>query len=479
VAVQGNTRVMLLIRHGQYENRGGPGYGILTDVGREQAKMAGQHIVERMRIDPSFKKAMFKMTSSNLVRAVETADLIEREIVAELSWVDVAVNKLPADMELQLTGEWHMGYAELTVQQLAKPVEAEDKDNLLQPHVTVQQGSRIRVKCASPPPSTWKESVKLADVADGVKNISVYQSVAPVKRLPETYDEWECSGSGERNPTGDVHWSDKAETNGKGFSDACFASGSCPAILKLREEGDTFARVTEGTLCSPFRMPNDKNLNEADADTCSVLMKEDPLYPDYGELNSQILKDHAQADAGFYAHMYRTVDHKRVARKDRIDTLAFTFAPEDGKDKKTVHWTAAEFEKVVFDEGGKCAEILDEEGKKTVKGPFSLHTVGEKSMDGMQLQDLKEFVANKFRDKAKQRPGKQVEILVVHQNIIRYYFLKAMQFDTTAWLNFGGSNCTMTQLRITRRGDVICDFFGDHGSKMPVSHYMFNKHPDY
>merc|ERR1712217_911352 len=97
---------------------------------------------------------------------------------------------------------------------------------------------------------------------------------------------------------------------------------------------------------------------------------------------------------------------------------------------------------------------------------------------GASMADIHSKVSEMDKSVKSQRPKKQLEIFVVHGNVIRYTFLRLLQFDTTAWLNLGGSNCTMTQLRITRRGEVICDFFGDHGSKMPVSHYTFNKQPD-
>lgn len=151
---------------------------------------------------------------------------------------------------------------------------------------------------------------------------------------------------------------------------------------------------------------------------------------------------------------------------------------------KSVHLTAAEFGKLEWtcdleDSNLSTPWIYDTESGKRVDGNFKLQAVGSETTTGMSLESVRKLVSEKEKAKSKERPGKQIEIIVAHQNIIRYFFLKAMQFDTTAWLNFNGSNCTMTQLRITRRGDVICDFFGDHGSKMPVSAYTFNKHSDY
>lgn len=477
VAIQGPTRVMLLVRHGQYENKGGPGYGLLTEVGRQQAKHAGQHIVERMRVDPDFKKAVLQMTSSNVIRAIETADIMEREIVAELAWADIPVKSLPADMQLKSSDVGCDGYAEFEVTQLKEPVEIVDKDNLLQPQVRVKCGSRIRIKCPLQAPCDQKDITLLQDVALEGNIVSVFQPVADVKSLNDTYEDWECAGCGQSNPRGDVHWSDNAETNGKGFCDTCFQSESCSKLEELREKGDSVSRLTVGTLCSPFRMPNDSNLNEADVDVCTILLPTESLYKYYGEMNPQILKDHAQVDAAFYKHFHRSVDHKRVQRKDRTDTIEFSFMKRDGDEKKSAYWTAAEFEKIQLDELGVCPWILDGEGKGQVEGPFELLTLDGNCVKGKPFQDVQSLVKQELKNKAKRK--KQVEIIVVHQNIIRYIFLKAMQFDTGAWLNFGGSNCTMTQLRLTARGDVICDFFGDHGSKLPVSQYTFNKQPDY
>ena len=62
--------------------------------------------------------------------------------------------------------------------------------------------------------------------------------------------------------------------------------------------GDKCSRVTEGVPQSPLRGPHDPNLNEADVDTCSVVQPGDPLYADYGQVNAEILRDHAQVPGG-------------------------------------------------------------------------------------------------------------------------------------------------------------------------------------
>jgi serine/threonine-protein phosphatase PGAM5 len=59
-------RVLYFIRHGQYESEG-PGAGLLTALGRKQARHLGRHF-QRSPIDA--------ISSSDLPRAVETADIM-------------------------------------------------------------------------------------------------------------------------------------------------------------------------------------------------------------------------------------------------------------------------------------------------------------------------------------------------------------------------------------------------------------------
>jgi len=466
VACQGNSRVMILIRHGQYENKGGPGYGQLTALGREQARQAGRHLVARAREDPKFKKALLRMTSSALDRAVETADLIEAELRAEIAWVDVEQSSLPGSMpvrEAAVRGEGEVEY----VAEPEAPVVVEDPKNWLQPRVEVCRGSRLRVLGGTPGAATLA-----AALAGPSARVAVHQELRPARLPPASrFGEWECSGCGKERPGGDIHWSDDAENNGLGFCSACRAAG--PRHRKLRE-GDTLARVTKGSEESPFRMPNDPNLNEADVDSCSVLMPDDPLFEDYGVVNAAILRDHAQVEAAFYRHFHRSLDHNRLSREARADVVVVTFTDSGGKQSER-RLSKDEFSALEIATDGSCAWIWDEKVKHRTQGAFAIETIGDTSVKGMAAEEIRDVFE---RLCVMPRPGSQVEILVCHQNIIRYFFLRAMQFDTRAWLNLGGSNCTMTQLRITRRGDVICDFMFDHGSQMPVSHYTFNKHPD-
>jgi len=132
--------------------------------------------------------------------------------------------------------------------------------------------------------------------------VAVHQPMTKALILPSRFD-WECSGSGAEIKEGCIHWSDDAETNRLGFSSASFKAG--PKHKKLKDS-DTFSRVTWGEPTNRFRMPNDKNLNEACPEPLSGFEPDSPLFDDFAELSSQVQIEQAQANAGFCTHMHRT-----------------------------------------------------------------------------------------------------------------------------------------------------------------------------
>jgi broad specificity phosphatase PhoE len=71
------TRVLYLVRHGQYHTEeDSPKYGLLTPLGRRQARRLGQRLA-------SIEFAV--MHHSDMARAVETAAVIARELPAKVS----------------------------------------------------------------------------------------------------------------------------------------------------------------------------------------------------------------------------------------------------------------------------------------------------------------------------------------------------------------------------------------------------------
>jgi len=230
-------------------------------------------------------------------------------------------------------------------------------------------------------------------------------------------------------------------------------------------------------------MPNDAYLNEACEKALQGIKPRDQRHQNSGSWNGSTHKQSAQFDAGFCRHFHRSVDHKRLERTDRSDVLKIIFArlEKDSEDEiveEVRHWTAKEFKTLKINDNTICSRLLDKEAEKEVSGLYKVKSIDEENVVNLSAKDLVATVERKYRAKVKKSPGKQIEIYVVHDNIIRWIFLRLMQFDESRWFGLSGSNCTMTQLRIKPTGSVICDFFAAHESKMPVSHYTSNNHKD-
>lgn len=57
----------------------------------------------------------------------------------------------------------------------------------------------------------------------------------------------------------------------------------------------------------------------------------------------------------------------------------------------------------------------------------------------------------------------EVEIIVCHANVIRYFFCRALQLPPEAWLRFITYNCSLTYVMIKPSGTVSCRMLGDIG----------------
>ena len=57
----------------------------------------------------------------------------------------------------------------------------------------------------------------------------------------------------------------------------------------------------------------------------------------------------------------------------------------------------------------------------------------------------------------------EVEIIVCHGNVIRYFFCRALQLPPEAWLRLSTYNCSLTYLMIKPSGTVSCRMLGDIG----------------
>lgn len=56
-----------------------------------------------------------------------------------------------------------------------------------------------------------------------------------------------------------------------------------------------------------------------------------------------------------------------------------------------------------------------------------------------------------------------VELVVCHGNVIRYFFCRALQFPENAWLRFSVYNCGVTRLNLDDQGAISCRELGSVG----------------
>ena len=70
----------------------------------------------------------------------------------------------------------------------------------------------------------------------------------------------------------------------------------------------------------------------------------------------------------------------------------------------------------------------------------------------------------------------EYEIVVCHMNVIRYFFLRALQLPPEAWLRCGGHNGSMTILKVDpASGRVGLRCFGDFGH-LSLDETTFGRH---
>ena len=79
---KGVTKHVILVRHGQYVEDKDPDKRVLTPLGREQAELTGKRLDEMMNeVNEDFGECNIKVVRvSNMVRAIETADIIAKHI---------------------------------------------------------------------------------------------------------------------------------------------------------------------------------------------------------------------------------------------------------------------------------------------------------------------------------------------------------------------------------------------------------------
>ena len=61
----------------------------------------------------------------------------------------------------------------------------------------------------------------------------------------------------------------------------------------------------------------------------------------------------------------------------------------------------------------------------------------------------------------------EFEVVVCHGNVIRYFFLRALQLPPEAWLRLCTFNCSLAYFTIRSSGNVSCRSLGDVGHLEP------------
>ena len=69
----------------------------------------------------------------------------------------------------------------------------------------------------------------------------------------------------------------------------------------------------------------------------------------------------------------------------------------------------------------------------------------------------------------------EVEIIVCHANVIRYFLCRALQLPPEAWLRYCPFNCSLTYFTIRPTGTVSCRMVGDIGH-LPYEASTFSSH---
>ncbi len=73
----------------------------------------------------------------------------------------------------------------------------------------------------------------------------------------------------------------------------------------------------------------------------------------------------------------------------------------------------------------------------------------------------------------------EFEIVVCHGNVIRYFFMRALQLPPEAWLRLCTFNCSLTYFTVRPNGNISCRSLGDTGHLSPEEttfsgHHGFN-----
>ena len=87
----------------------------------------------------------------------------------------------------------------------------------------------------------------------------------------------------------------------------------------------------------------------------------------------------------------------------------------------------------------------------------------EKENDADPATEATQVVGEKSRPVKQHTQEHEFEIIVCHGNVIRYFFMRALQLPPEAWLRLSLYNCSLSYFTIGANGNVGCRLLGDVG----------------
>lgn len=94
---------------------------------------------------------------------------------------------------------------------------------------------------------------------------------------------------------------------------------------------------------------------------------------------------------------------------------------------------------------------------------FHRHVHDDKDNTAGKTTNLKAVLEVDAKVKQPQQHKHEFEIIVCHGNVIRYFFMRALQLPPEAWLRLCTFNCSLTYFTIRPGGNVSCRMMGDIG----------------
>ena len=181
------------------------------------------------------------------------------------------------------------------------------------------------------------------------------------------------------------------------------------------------------------RTAPDRNLNEG---------RPSHVVPSRQPMDSlAVAVDGPRIETAFRTYFYRAVEPKKK-KKDK----------EKEKDKENVNDAKKEGE--ASSSGGVGSAAAAQQGVTPLPSPSSSSSSSSSSPPPPPASDA---------TVAPPPTRHEFEIIVCHGNVIRYFFMRALQLPPEAWLRLCTFNCCLTYFTIRPNGNISCRSLGDYG----------------